>query len=67
MTIEEENLNILKDNINYNKWIYNLMENYLRDNILEIGCGIGNITEFLLQNNRKVLLTYINKKNQLKN
>lgn len=33
----------------YNKWIYALLLPYLGKNILEVGCGLGNITQYLVQ------------------
>jgi len=35
---------------NYNGWIYNLVEPYLGKRVLEIGCGIGNMTEYFIRN-----------------
>ncbi|MBI4722438.1 MAG: class I SAM-dependent methyltransferase [Candidatus Stahlbacteria bacterium] len=32
---------------NYNKWIVNLFKPYVGKNVLEIGCGIGNLTRYL--------------------
>jgi len=32
---------------NYNDWVYELLEPWLGNNILEIGCGTGNITKYL--------------------
>jgi ubiquinone/menaquinone biosynthesis C-methylase UbiE len=59
-SIEEVTLHILKESHNYNKWIYDLIENHLGENILEVGCGIGNNTKYLLENSRKVLSVDIN-------
>jgi len=48
-----ENLN---EAVRLNRWIYDYIEPYLGGSVLEVGCGIGNITEFLLQQpDRKVL------------
>ncbi|HUP27362.1 MAG TPA: class I SAM-dependent methyltransferase [Chloroflexia bacterium] len=33
---------------NYNSWIYELMRPHLGRRIAEVGCGIGNMTEYLL-------------------
>lgn len=33
----------------YNKWIFQNIEPYLGENILEIGCGIGNISQYLIK------------------
>ena len=59
-SVEELDLQILDECQNYNKWIYALVKNDLSEDILEVGCGIGRITEFLLENNRKVLSIDIN-------
>lgn len=34
---------------NYNRWQFDCFEPYLGKSILEIGCGIGNITQYLLK------------------
>jgi len=33
---------------NYNKWIFDSFRPYIGKNVLEIGCGIGNITRYLV-------------------
>ena len=35
-----------------NRWIYDYIEQYLGESVLEVGCGIGNITEFLVADDR---------------
>lgn len=32
---------------NYNKWIIDLIKSYIKGSILEVGCGIGNLTAYL--------------------
>lgn len=59
-SIKAECLHILKETHNYNKWIYDLYSEYLDEDILEIGCGIGNNTKYLLENNKKVFSIDIN-------
>jgi SAM-dependent methyltransferase len=49
-----ESISILKSAINYNKWIFDNIKPYLGNNVLEIGCGTGNITDYMLQKNRKI-------------
>ena len=44
-SVEELDLQILDECQNYNKWIYALVKNDLSEDILEVGCGIGRITE----------------------
>lgn len=43
----------------YNQWVYELVRPYLGERVLEVGCGIGNMTEFWLRHAR-VLATDIN-------
>lgn len=40
--------------INYHKWIYEVIEPYLGNRILDVGCAIGNITCFFL--NRELVV-----------
>ena len=44
---------------NYNKWIYQLCAPYLGQRILEVGCGVGNMTEQFIQHGHAVLATDI--------
>ena len=41
-------LDLFTDTYNYNHWIYAFIRPHLGDYVLEAGCGIGNITQFLL-------------------
>lgn len=36
----------------FNGWTYDVIKPYLRGRILEVGCGVGNITEFLARSGR---------------
>jgi SAM-dependent methyltransferase len=49
-----ETLDDLSHAIHYNRWIFNMMHPFLGKRVLEVGCGIGNITR-LLAVGRKVL------------
>ncbi len=49
-----ETLDDLSEAVHYNQWIYEMMKPYLGQRILEVGCGIGNMTR-LLALDRKVL------------
>jgi len=40
-------LEIMKNAKNYNRWIYSQFDKYLGQRIIEIGAGIGNITQML--------------------
>jgi len=33
---------------NYNKWIYEIFRPYMGRNVLEVGCGIGNLSQYFL-------------------
>lgn len=48
---QEENLKLVSEMPNYNRWVFNNIEPYLGERILEIGCGVGNITQFLRNKN----------------
>lgn len=52
-------LSILEKAIAYHRWVFEKISPYLRGNILEVGCGIGNLTSFLL-NHGKVIASDIN-------
>jgi len=41
-------LELLSDLYNYNHWIFNKVRPFIRGRVCEVGCGIGNITQFLL-------------------
>ncbi len=40
-------LRVLALTHNYNKWIIDLIKPYIKGNILEVGCGLGNLTAYL--------------------
>jgi SAM-dependent methyltransferase len=39
----------MRDADRYNRWQFDVIRPYLRGSILEIGCGIGNLTQFLVE------------------
>ncbi|MBN1493434.1 MAG: class I SAM-dependent methyltransferase [Candidatus Omnitrophica bacterium] len=41
-------LNLLAARYNYNHWIYKNIRRFIGDNILEVGAGIGNISDFIM-------------------
>ena len=53
------NLNTMMKTTNYNKWMFDRMKPYLGERILEIGCGIGNMTELFLKNKQTELVVGI--------
>ncbi len=53
-------LKLLKEANAYNRWIFQKISPWIGDKILEVGCGIGNITEMLI-NHGKIFVSDINK------
>ncbi len=51
----EDSLSMIQDLGAYNRWVYDLLEPHVAGRVLEIGCGTGNITEFLTQNADEVV------------
>ena len=52
MDVEKANtltLSILEEASAYNQWIFDKVKPWLGKGILEVGCGIGNLTGLLLQ------------------
>lgn len=49
-------LDLLSDTYNYNHWIYSLCRSWLGQQILEVGAGIGNLTQFMLGAERLVCI-----------
>jgi len=58
LDIARETLSVIGLCHNYNTWIYNIIRPYLGQQILEVGCGIGNLTEYFRENR---MLTAIDK------
>ncbi|MBN1420757.1 MAG: class I SAM-dependent methyltransferase [Planctomycetes bacterium] len=52
----EHSLHVLATISNYNRWIFRAFEDSIGEDILEVGCGTGNITEFLLTRGRVTAL-----------
>ena len=49
-----DSIGILESTKNYNRWIYDNIKNFIGQNVLEIGCGTGNITDFILEKSSSV-------------
>lgn len=49
-------LEILHELYNYNHWIFSRIRPFVHGSVCEVGCGIGNITQFLLNQERVVCL-----------
>lgn len=52
----KHSLLLLSERYNYNHWIYNNIQNFIGHNILEVGAGIGNITDFIIFRNKLTLI-----------
>jgi SAM-dependent methyltransferase len=49
-------LNIMKGAIQYRRWLFNQVEAWAGQRILEVGAGIGNYTEFIIDREKVVCL-----------
>lgn len=47
-------ISILNTADNYNRWIFDNIKNFIGQDVLEIGCGTGNITDYILEKNRGI-------------
>lgn len=52
-----ETLNVIEKANKFNKWMYETIKPYCKGRILEIGCGIGNISEFFIQDSQEIVLS----------
>ncbi|KQC06513.1 MAG: hypothetical protein APR62_07770 [Smithella sp. SDB] len=52
----KHSLLLLSERYNYNRWIYNNIQNFIGNNILEVGAGIGNITDFIIFKKKLTLI-----------
>ena len=52
-----ETLNVIEKANKFNKWMYETIKPYSKGRILEIGCGIGNISEFFINDNFDIVLS----------
>jgi len=53
----QETLELFADTDLFNRWLFENLAPYCKDNILEIGSGIGNISKLLLERFQKVTLS----------
>jgi len=65
---------LLSERFNYNHWIYENIQNYVGNNILEVGAGIGNMTDFIIFRNKLTVIDinqnyidYLNSKYSFRN
>ncbi len=54
-----EILDVIAHANKFNKWMYDTINPYCKGNILEIGSGIGNISQFFIENNQTITVTDI--------
>jgi len=54
-----ETLQIISDAVKFNDWMYETIEPFCQGKILEIGSGIGNISERFISNNQDITLSEI--------
>lgn len=52
-----ETLSVIEKANKFNKWMYETIKPYSKGRILEIGCGIGNISEFFINDNFEIVLS----------
>ena len=50
-------LELFADTDNFNKWLFDSLEPFCKDNLLEIGSGIGNISALLIDRFKEVTLS----------
>ena len=55
----ESTLDVISQANKFNVWMYKTIQPYCSGNVLEIGSGIGNISQYFLQNNYRITLTDI--------
>jgi 2-polyprenyl-3-methyl-5-hydroxy-6-metoxy-1,4-benzoquinol methylase len=54
-----ETLSAIAQADNFNNWMYNTIKPYCKGKILEIGSGVGNISQFFIEDKVEILLTDI--------
>jgi 2-polyprenyl-3-methyl-5-hydroxy-6-metoxy-1,4-benzoquinol methylase len=54
-----ETLNVVAEADRFNSWMYNSIKPHCQGNILEIGSGIGNISDFFIDDNQDITLSDI--------
>ena len=51
-----ETLNVIEKANKFNKWMYDTIKPHCKGKILEIGSGIGNISEYFIKDNQNIVL-----------
>lgn len=59
--VGQATLDVIAEANKFNKWMYNTIKPFCKGKILEIGSGIGNISNFFMQDNFEIMLTDIRK------
>ncbi|WP_035655301.1 class I SAM-dependent methyltransferase [Flavobacterium filum] len=52
-----ETLHVIEKANKFNRWMYETIKPFCKGRILEIGCGIGNISEFFIQDSQDIVLS----------
>jgi SAM-dependent methyltransferase len=52
-----ETLHVIEKANKFNRWMYETIKPFCKGKILEIGCGIGNISEFFIQDSQDIILS----------
>lgn len=54
-----ETLSVIAEADNFNRWMYNTIKPYCKGKVLEIGSGVGNISEYFIEDGFTIFLTDI--------
>ena len=57
--VGRETLELFAETDEFNKWLYQALAPFCKDNLLEIGSGIGNISAFLIKDFKRITLSDI--------
>ena len=55
----EDTLNVISAADNFNEWMFKTIRPYCSGKILEVGSGVGNISNYFLNNDYEIFLTDI--------
>jgi len=55
----EDTLNVIAAADNFNEWMFNTIQPYCEGNILEVGSGLGNISDYFINNEDSIFLSDI--------
>lgn len=57
--VGEETLKSMSHGVRLNQWMYSQIKPYIREKTLEVGSGIGNISQYFIQNGKNIDLSDI--------